>query len=281
MAGSPSTSCSFTTVYVVVPSLMVFGALSLRPRVAREHRARHHLCADHHRRRDRRVNYYILGSAIEVALLMALVYYAWFGRKQPTIRPSPHSSCSRPATLPETLRLPKTAPQTGRNSEREDRCVSSCARTSRWFRRSATGQVRRRDQAVRVHAGRALGRPRSRRRCRARSRQRRALGLWKRVVASNTARPAPWVGRLLERTVGDFGDDPFELPDERVDVGSDDVSSIRGQLDVGGEELGLVEGLALLAADEEVEPASQALRWRALRSRHLRAAPRSPPASVR
>jgi hypothetical protein len=68
-----------TTVYVVIPSLMVFCALILRPRI------------------DRIVNialaivyaltiiagaigewnYYLLGSAIEVALLAALVYYAW------------------------------------------------------------------------------------------------------------------------------------------------------------------------------------------------------------
>ena len=68
-----------TTAYVVVPSLMVFVALILRPRV------------------DRIANialaivyaltiiasaigewsYYILGSAIEVALLAAIVYYAW------------------------------------------------------------------------------------------------------------------------------------------------------------------------------------------------------------
>jgi hypothetical protein len=68
-----------TTVYVVIPSLMVFCALVLRPRI------------------DRIVNialaivyaltiiagaigewnYYILGSAVEVALLAAIVYYAW------------------------------------------------------------------------------------------------------------------------------------------------------------------------------------------------------------
>ena len=67
-----------TTVYVVIPSLMVFGALVLRPAV------------------NRIANivlgilyaltivagaigewsYYILGSAIEVALLVAVVYYA-------------------------------------------------------------------------------------------------------------------------------------------------------------------------------------------------------------
>jgi hypothetical protein len=68
-----------TTIYVVIPSLMVFCALILRPR-------------------DNRIanlalsimyaltiiagaigewNYYILGSAIEVAVLAAIVYYAW------------------------------------------------------------------------------------------------------------------------------------------------------------------------------------------------------------
>lgn len=68
-----------TTIYVVIPSLMVFGALVLRPRV------------------NRIVNialgiiyaltiiagamgewiYYLLASTIEVALLAAIVYYAW------------------------------------------------------------------------------------------------------------------------------------------------------------------------------------------------------------
>ena len=68
-----------TTIYVAIPSLMVFGGLVLRPRI------------------NRIANivlsiiyaitiiagavgewsYYILGSTIEVALLMAIVYYAW------------------------------------------------------------------------------------------------------------------------------------------------------------------------------------------------------------
>ncbi len=68
-----------TTGYVVIPSVMVFGALVLRPRA------------------NRAINttlstvyavtivagaigewgYYILGSAVEVALLAAIVYYAW------------------------------------------------------------------------------------------------------------------------------------------------------------------------------------------------------------
>jgi len=77
-----------TTVYVVIPSLMVFATLVLRPR-------------------DNRIvnialgsvyaltiaaaaigewNYYILGSAIEIGLLAAIVYYAWTWPKlaQPT-----------------------------------------------------------------------------------------------------------------------------------------------------------------------------------------------------
>jgi hypothetical protein len=68
-----------TTAYVVIPSLMVFGALVLQPRL------------------NRVANialgivyivtivvgaigewsYYVLGSVVEVALLVAIVYYAW------------------------------------------------------------------------------------------------------------------------------------------------------------------------------------------------------------
>jgi hypothetical protein len=73
-----------TSAYVVIPSVMVFCALILRPRV------------------NRIVNialstiyavtivvgaidewsYYILGSAIETALLAAIVYYAWTWPKE-------------------------------------------------------------------------------------------------------------------------------------------------------------------------------------------------------
>jgi hypothetical protein len=84
------------TVYVLIPSLMVFATLVLRPRV------------------NRIVNialssvyaltiiggaigewdYYILGSAIEVALLAAIVYYAW---TWPKLSP-PTSGTGREAT---------------------------------------------------------------------------------------------------------------------------------------------------------------------------------------
>jgi hypothetical protein len=68
-----------TTAYIVIPSLMVFCALILRPRVNRiANIALSVLYAltiiagaiDEW-------NYYVLGSAVEVALLAAIVYYAW------------------------------------------------------------------------------------------------------------------------------------------------------------------------------------------------------------
>jgi hypothetical protein len=67
-----------TTVYVVIPSLMVFCALILRPRVNRI--ANIALAIVYAvtiiAGAIGEWNYYILGSAIEVALLAALVYYA-------------------------------------------------------------------------------------------------------------------------------------------------------------------------------------------------------------
>jgi hypothetical protein len=85
-----------TTAYVLVPSLMVFVALVLRPRV------------------DRIANialaivyaltiiggaigewgYYVLGSAVEVALLAAVVYYAWTWPRET----APASTTGRQAT---------------------------------------------------------------------------------------------------------------------------------------------------------------------------------------
>jgi hypothetical protein len=68
-----------TTVYVVIPSLMVLGALILRPRVNRIANialsimyALTIIAAA-----IGEWNYYILGSGIEVAQLAAIVYYAW------------------------------------------------------------------------------------------------------------------------------------------------------------------------------------------------------------
>ena len=77
-----------TTAYVVIPALMVFGALVLRPRI------------------NRIVNialsvvyaltivggaigewnYYLLGSTVEVLLLAAVAYYAWTWPKAAPVR---------------------------------------------------------------------------------------------------------------------------------------------------------------------------------------------------
>jgi hypothetical protein len=68
-----------TTAYVVIPSLMVFFALVLRPRVNRI--ANIALGVVYALTIVAGAigewNYYILGSAIEVALLAAVVFYAW------------------------------------------------------------------------------------------------------------------------------------------------------------------------------------------------------------
>lgn len=68
-----------TTGYVVIPSLMVFGALILRPRVNRV--ANIALGVVYALTIVSAAigewNYFILGSAIEVALLAAVVYFAW------------------------------------------------------------------------------------------------------------------------------------------------------------------------------------------------------------
>jgi hypothetical protein len=68
-----------TTIYVVIPSLMVFVALILRPRVNRI--ANIALAIVYALTIIAGAigewGYYILGSTIEVALLAAVVYYAW------------------------------------------------------------------------------------------------------------------------------------------------------------------------------------------------------------
>jgi Family of unknown function (DUF6326) len=74
-----------TTAYVVIPSLMVFITLVLRPRVNRIANIALAIVyavtiiagalGDW--------SYYILGRGIEVALLVAIVYYAWTWPRQP------------------------------------------------------------------------------------------------------------------------------------------------------------------------------------------------------
>src|SRR5512132_1671102 len=92
-------------------------------------------------------------------------------------------------------------------------------------------------------------------------------GLWKRAVASKTARAVPGAVSTVSSSPPATPSAMIHSSDERVYVGSDDVSCIGGQLDVGREELGVVERPAALAGDEEVEPALQALGSRALPAR--------------
>ena len=68
-----------TTAYVVIPSLMVFGALVLRPRVARVANIALAVvyAATIVASAVGEWTYYVFGSAIELALLAAIVYYAW------------------------------------------------------------------------------------------------------------------------------------------------------------------------------------------------------------
>ncbi len=67
------------TAYVVIPSLMVFLALVLRPRVNRIVNIALGIVYSLTIIAGAigEWNYYILGSAVEVALLAAIVYYAW------------------------------------------------------------------------------------------------------------------------------------------------------------------------------------------------------------
>ena len=68
-----------TTIYIAIPSLMVFGALVLRPGVNRL--ANIALSVIYALTiivgAIGEWNYFILGSVIEVALLVSIVYYAW------------------------------------------------------------------------------------------------------------------------------------------------------------------------------------------------------------
>ncbi|MGH2681791.1 MAG: DUF6326 family protein [Actinomycetota bacterium] len=81
-----------TTVYVVIPSLMVFFTLILRPRVNRIANIALGIAyaLTIIAGAIGEWNYYILGSAIEVALLAAIVYYAWtWPKEEVSEAPSP------------------------------------------------------------------------------------------------------------------------------------------------------------------------------------------------
>jgi Family of unknown function (DUF6326) len=87
-----------TTVYVVIPSLMVFCALILRPRVNRIANIALSIIyvLTIIAAAIGEWNYYILGSAIEAALLAAIVYYAWTWPKE-TPPTSAQLSAAQPA----------------------------------------------------------------------------------------------------------------------------------------------------------------------------------------
>jgi Family of unknown function (DUF6326) len=79
-----------TTLYVVIPSLMVSLALILRPRVARIANIALSIvyAVTIIGGAIGEWNYYILGSAVEVALLAAIVYYAWTWPKEAVPTPT-------------------------------------------------------------------------------------------------------------------------------------------------------------------------------------------------
>jgi hypothetical protein len=73
-----------TTVYVVTPALMVFGALILRPTVNRIANIALSImyAVTIIAGAIGEWTYYVLGSAVEVALLAAIVLYAWTWPKE-------------------------------------------------------------------------------------------------------------------------------------------------------------------------------------------------------
>jgi len=78
-----------TTLYVVIPSLMVFLALVLPPRVARIANIVLSLlyAVTIIAGAVGEWNYYVLGSAVEVALLAAIIYHAWIWPKRLDVQP--------------------------------------------------------------------------------------------------------------------------------------------------------------------------------------------------
>lgn len=68
-----------TTIYILIPSLMVFAALVLRPRISRIVNIALSIiyALTIVAGAIGEWNYYVLGSAIEVALLAGVVHFAW------------------------------------------------------------------------------------------------------------------------------------------------------------------------------------------------------------
>ena len=80
-----------TTIYILLPSLMVFGSLVLRPRVNRITNIVLSVvyAATIVGGAIGEWGYYVLGSAVEVGLLAGIVYYAWtWPRRSPSAQTS-------------------------------------------------------------------------------------------------------------------------------------------------------------------------------------------------
>ena len=91
----------WTTTYVAIPALMVFGTLVLRPRISRIANIAlsivYALSIIAAAIGDRN-SYYLLGSALEVALLAAIAYYAWTWPKR-----APSTSANRPGATADHI----------------------------------------------------------------------------------------------------------------------------------------------------------------------------------
>ena len=87
------------------------------------------------------------------------------------------------------------------------------------------------------------------------------VGLWKRAVASNTARPAA-AGSAAANSPRATPSAMIRAswPTRCVDVGRDHLPRLGGELDVGREQLRVVARPAALGGDQQVEPAPQPLR---------------------
>jgi energy-coupling factor transporter transmembrane protein EcfT len=80
-----------TSAYVVIPSLMVFCTLVLQPRLSRIANIALSIVyiGTIVASALGEWSYYVLGSVVEVALLAAIVYYAWTWPKQPASASQP------------------------------------------------------------------------------------------------------------------------------------------------------------------------------------------------
>lgn len=97
-----------TTLFILIPSLMVFLAIALRPRVSRTANiavASLYALMVVGATIGESGYYYILGSAVEVALLGAIVYYAWTWPKERRTLSRPHKESTGSDVSPATTTI--------------------------------------------------------------------------------------------------------------------------------------------------------------------------------